>query len=269
MLKHPFRFFSFCKVNYATKPHKTMKQKEIITYQENQALKKQFQELGLDLEQVMYFTPMDLDLENRRLQSLLDFVEKYREGGESEHVMELLDKPFPPIYPMISPENDWYRFRLWLEGAPLVMKLRDQAGLPPLEKPIREMTEAEIEVAIQMRLDALEESGISICLQELPPHILLMALCEMLDEETERMEGEGWMLDGCSGYCPGCLQRPWCDTGQSLGWKEDNEAGGMHLRAELQDFVSMNPQSEEVLDAYNQALEEEMREFRSADPKDN
>jgi len=24
----------------------------------------------------------------------------------------------------------WYRFKLWLEGAPLVMKLRDQAGLP-------------------------------------------------------------------------------------------------------------------------------------------
>ncbi len=248
---------------------KTMKNKEITPYQQNQALKKEFSELGLDLEPVMEFTPMDIDLENRRLQSLLDFVRLYRERGESQKVMELLDKPFPPIFPMISPDNDWYRFRLWLEGAPLTMKLREQAGLPPLEKAIPEMTEEEIREAIAFRMDALKKSGIGIYLQELPPPILLMALCEMLEEETERMEGEGWTLDGCSGYCPGCLQRPWCNTGQSLGWAEDNEAGGMHLRAELQDFVSMNPQSKEVLDAFNEELEEDIRGFRSADPKNN
>lgn len=251
------------------KTPKTMKDKEITPYQQNQALKKQFAELGLDLKPVMDFTPMDLDLENRRLQSLLDFLMMYRERGESQQVMELFDKPFPPIFPMISPENDWYRFRLWLEGAALTMKLREQAGLPPLEKPVQKMTEEEVEEAIQARLEALEKVSMGICLNELPPPVFLLALCEMLDEEMERMEGEGWMLDGCSGYCPGCLQRPWCDTGQSLGWAEDNEAGGMHLRAELQDFVSMNPQSEEVLDAYNQELEEEMRGFRSADPQDN
>ncbi|MEQ8706852.1 MAG: hypothetical protein RIC19_23165 [Phaeodactylibacter sp.] len=100
-----------------------MKNKEITPYQQNQALKKQFAELGLDLEPVMEFTPMDIDLENRRL--------------------------------------------------------------------------------------------------------------------------------------------------QSLGWQEDNEAVGMHLRAELQDFVSMNPQPKEVLDAFNEELEEEIRGFRSADPKNN
>lgn len=48
-----------------------------------------------------------------------------------------------------------------------------------------------------------------------------------------------------------------------------HEAGGMHLRAELQDFVSMNPQPKEVLDAFNEELEEDIRGFRSADPKNN
>jgi|AntRauTorckE5430_2_1112549.scaffolds.fasta_scaffold10008_4 hypothetical protein len=246
-----------------------MKHQEITPYQENQTLKKQFQELGLDLEQVMDFTPMDLDLENRRLQGLLDFVMKYRDSGESQEVMAALDKPFPPIFPMISPESDWYRFKLWLEREPLMMKLRDQAGLPPLEKSIREMTEEEVVEAIQVRLEALEKAGIGVALQELPPPAFLMVLCEMLEDEKERMEGEGWWLDGCSGYCPGCLQRPWCNTGQSLGWTEDNEAGGMHLRAELRVFVSMNPQTQEVLDAFNRALEDDVQGFSSTDPKYN
>jgi len=246
-----------------------MKSKEITPYQKNQALKKEFSELGLDLDQVMYYTPMDLDLENRRLQSLLEYVIRYKECGESQEAMIALDDPFPPIHPMISPESDWYRFKLWLEGKPLAMKLRDQAGIPPLEKPIKEMAEEEVEEAIQMRLEALEKVQIGVYLQDLPPHIFLMALCEMLEEECERMEGGGWMLDGCSGYCPGCLQRPWCETGQSLGWTEDEEAGGMHIRPELWDFVSMNPQPQEVLEAYKRALEEEYKAFRSVDPKDN
>lgn len=246
-----------------------MKNKEITPYQKNQALKKQFSELGLDLDQVMYYTPMELDLENRRLQTLLDYVVLYQEYGESQEAMVALDKPYPPIHPMISPESDWYRFKLWLKGEPLKMKLRDQAGLPPLEKPITAMAEEEVEKAIQVRFEALEKVQIKVCLPELPPPVLLMALCEMLEEEWERMEGGGWMLDGCSGYCPGCLQRPWCNTGQSLGWTEDNEAGGMHLRAELQDFVAMNPQPKEVLDAFNEELDEEIRGFRNVDPKNN
>lgn len=246
-----------------------MKNKEITPYQKNQALKQQFSKLGLELEQVMYYTPMELDLENRRLQSLLDYVIRYKECGESQEAMIALDDPFPPIHPMISPESDWYRFKLWLKGEPLVMKLRDQAGIPPLEKPIIEMAEEEVEEAIQVRLEALEKVQIKVGLQKLPSHIFLMVLCEMLEEEFERMEGGGWMLDACSGYCPGCLQRPWCNTGQGLGWKEDNDSGGMHLREELKDYVSMAPQPQEVLEGYNRALEEECESFRSVDPKDN
>jgi len=246
-----------------------MKNKEITPYQQNQALKKQFSELGLDINQVMDFTPMDLDLENRRLQSLLDYVMMYQECGESQEAMIATGKPFPPIYPMISPESDWHRFKLWLEREPLFMILREQAGIPPLDKPIKEMTEEEAEEAIQVRLKDLGKVRIGVYLQELPPHITLMALCEMLEDEMERMEGEGWTLDGCGGYCPGCLQRPWCENGQDLGWIEDNEVGGMHLREELKDFVSMNPQPQEVLDKFNRALEEDLKGFSSADPKYN
>jgi len=59
--------------------------------------------------------------------------------------------------------------------------------------------------------------------------------------------GGGWFFDGCSGDCPGCFQRPWCNTGNSAFCSEDGEAGKMHLIDELKDYVSASPQSLRML----------------------
>ena len=101
-----------------------MAKEDIASYQRNLALKQEFKFLGLDLAEVMEFSPLDLDLENLRLENLLDFVHRYRKHGSREAMEgEFL---FPPIFPGIDPDSDWYRFELWMEGKPTRMTLADQ-----------------------------------------------------------------------------------------------------------------------------------------------
>jgi len=51
-----------------------MAKEDLLPYQQNLDYRREFKRLGLDLEALMEFTPLDLDLENRRLKNLLDFV---------------------------------------------------------------------------------------------------------------------------------------------------------------------------------------------------
>ena len=36
-------------------------------------------------------------------------------------------------------------------------------------------------------------------------------------------EGFSSILDGCDGYCPGCFQRPYCETGKEWDLEEEEE----------------------------------------------
>jgi hypothetical protein len=45
------------------------------------------------------------------------------------------------------------------------------------------------------------------------------------------------VLTGCGGDCPGCFQRPWCETGQEVGSEEDHAAGGMALPPEVRPYL--------------------------------
>ena len=69
---------------------------DIEPFRHNLALKQEFDLLGLDLAEVFDFTPLDLDLENRRLENLLDFVRKYQQYG-SQQMMELADLCSPHL----------------------------------------------------------------------------------------------------------------------------------------------------------------------------
>jgi hypothetical protein len=51
---------------------------DILPLQQNLILKRYFIARGLDLEAVMEFTPHNLDLENKRLKNLVDFIEEYQ-----------------------------------------------------------------------------------------------------------------------------------------------------------------------------------------------
>jgi hypothetical protein len=217
---------------------------DLIPLQKNLDLKRLFENRGLDLAAVMEFTPHDLDLENRRLLSLAQFVYEYDRYGSRE-AMEVIkgDFQYPPIFPGISPDSDWYRFELWLQGEAIAKALGDMlTDQQPFRKPV-EIGEDEIEAELKRLMSAINSAKISIGLQEgLPPRLLYGYLYETLGD-TFNVDDGGWFIDGCSGYCPGCIQRPWCNTGQSSCWTEDEEAGKMHLPSELTPYVSASPQS--------------------------
>lgn len=48
-------------------------------YLDNAKLKATFQKMDLDLAAIFQYTPRDLALENRRMESLLKFVKKFEE----------------------------------------------------------------------------------------------------------------------------------------------------------------------------------------------
>jgi hypothetical protein len=58
-----------------------MQSENIDLYLKNQSLKNEFAMLDLDLSQVWQPTPNDLELENRQLQHLLDWVIAFKEYG--------------------------------------------------------------------------------------------------------------------------------------------------------------------------------------------
>jgi hypothetical protein len=241
---------------------------DLLSLQKNLALRRLFSNRGLDLEAVMEFTPHDLDLENLRLQSLAEFIVEYDRYG-SQEAMEVIkgDYVFPPVFPGISPESDWLRFERWLAGKPVSQELRHM--LPGRYASFRapaDISDDEIDAEAQRLVSAIEEIRIGVGLQDdLPPRLLYSYLYETLNESFY-VEDVGWNIDGCSGYCPGCIQRPWCDTGQSLCWPEDEEAGKMYLIEELAPYVSASPQSLALLQQSQAEHDAAMAKIREKNP---
>lgn len=110
---------------------------------ENQTLKNEFVIRNLNLDEVFYSTREDLNRENRCLRTLLDWVDKYKEYGSREK-MEEHGYLFPPIDPGISPENDWFLFKRWLNGQPLVLPIIDQLQTHYIQKNPDELSDHEI-----------------------------------------------------------------------------------------------------------------------------
>ncbi|MEZ4683156.1 MAG: hypothetical protein R2932_54010 [Caldilineaceae bacterium] len=186
---------------------------------ENQSLKFEFALRKLDLAPVFCPTPDDLALENRRLRHLLDWVEKYTTYRD-RNFLEAEGYHFPPIDPDISPEEDWYRFKEWIHGHPLRSKLKEQLLVDYLPKARTQLTDEAIAEEVDTLLDHLANVNVAVELEdELPLGLLYDHLLEILEEEFDILVAGTWHIDGCSGYCPGCFQRPWCDFGQSSCWR--------------------------------------------------
>lgn len=229
-----------------------MSKRDLEPYRQNLQYKQAFEDLGLNLAEVFQFTPMDLDLENRRLENLLNFTLKYQQYG-SQELMELEEGRFcfPPIFPGISPESDWHRFELWLLNQPTRKTISEQLPQTFKIKNPDEIPDAEIDQELEKLLVAVDQAGYGIALCEgVPARLVYKAVLEWVGEEFE-LTGPagsgGWVFDGCSGYCPGCMQRPWCSSGQENCWTEDEEAGKMVLIDELEPYVSASPQSLAIL----------------------
>ncbi|HFA52143.1 MAG TPA: hypothetical protein ENJ95_24260 [Bacteroidetes bacterium] len=247
------------------KSTKNMLHDDLLPYRQNLAFKKEFELLGLDLAEVFEFTPLDLDLENSRLEHLLDFVKKYQQYG-SQEVMELVEGRFcfPPIFPGISPESDWHRFKLWLNGEVTRKTIEEQLPTAFEVKDPSIVPDEELETELERLLDAVFSAGYGIALNEgIPPRIVYGQVLEWIGHTVELSspDGGGWTFDGCTGYCPGCFQRPWCETGHSSCWPEDEKAGKMQLPGELKDYVSASPQSLDILRELQAKEDAEMKKF--------
>jgi len=232
---------------------------------ENESLKKEFALHNLDLSQIFTPTPGELEYENRRLKHLLDWVEKYNELGNRKK-MEIEGYEFPPVG-NISPDNDWYIFESWINGLPIRKKYKEKLPRKYVLKNPGDLDEEEIIHEAQKLVEALEELGTSITLNDgVPARLVYMYLLETLDEENEMLIEGGWTLDGCSGYCPGCFQRPWCEQGGSSYWTEDEEAGKMFLIDSVKKYVSSSSVSLKILQKL-QAEEDE--KFKKSEAEQN
>jgi hypothetical protein len=228
---------------------------------ENESLKKEFVLRNLDLSQVFTSTPEDLEYENLRLRYLLDWVEKYNELGNRQ-MMEAAGYEFPPIVPCISPENDWYMFERWINGLPIRKKMKELLPSNYILKNPEDLNDEEILAELKKLTEILEEYGISVALvNEIPPRLIYIYLVETLNAEQELLIEGGWNLDGCTGYCPGCFQRPWCEQGNSSCWNEDEEAGEIFLIDSAKKYVSASPVSLRILQKLQAEEDERFKKF--------
>jgi len=205
----------------------------------NQTLRKAFKDLNLSLDEVMDFYPQDLEIENRRLSNLLVFTMEYMTYG-SQEAMESIGHHFPPVFPMISPENDWLRFEKWMKGEVTIQKFKDRLPDNYVIIPEADLSDEDLEDELKTVKKLLANTGYYMALNDgIPKRLEYQQMLDALEDED--MGGEGWHNDGCSGYCPGCIQRPWCESGEEMTWGEDEKAGKMKFPEELNKFVSAVP----------------------------
>ena len=239
-----------------------MKSKQVDVYLENQSLKTEFQIRRLDLEQIWQPTPDDLELENRRLLYLLDWVDKYQELRGNRKKMEAEGYLFPPISFCIDPDSDWLRFERWIAGKSIRGKLRN--WLPPnlVVERLDDLSDDEIGEELEKLIAALARLHFTVdFIDELPLRLVYEQVVEMLDDEFDMIADGWWHLDGCTGYCPGCVRRPWCEQGCGSCWNEDEEAGFMVVPENVRRFMSPSPVSLQILRICQAAEDRKMKKY--------
>lgn len=228
---------------------------------ENQSLKKEFEIRNLDLSQVFTFAPDDLEDENERLKYLLEWVQKYSEL-RSRKIMEKDGYEYPPISFCITPDNDWSIFEKWLKGIPIRTSIKKL--LPPnfdLKRP-DELNDEEVEIELKKLKEAIISTNFNIVLNDgIPSRLIYEYLLEMICDDYEMLVEGAWTLDGCTGGCPECFQRPWCEQGGKSCHKEDEEAGEMFLIESVKRFVSASPVSLKILQICREEEKDKFKEF--------
>lgn len=247
-----------------------MKKDSIDIILENQSLKSEFSIRGLDLDQVFYETPDDIKRENRLLINLLDWVTEYNLCQDRKE-MEAQGYLFPPISPNIDPDNDWFRFKRWLKGEPIRQKLGDLLPVDFIPRDPKNLSCNEITSILNELSELLYEIHFSIdYIEDVPALLKYQYLLENLEDEFDIIEDGYWHLDGCSGYCPGCFQRPWCDSGNKSCWSEDEEAGEMYLTEMVKKYVNASSVSLQILQKFQAEEDKNFEEFlKNPDEKNN
>ena len=93
-----------------------MSKQDLEPYRQNLQYKQVFEDLGVNLAEVFEFTPMDLDLENRRLENLLNFTLKYSTDIGDGELYAYTDWTYRSSYNFFLYEAPEYKAKTLLEG---------------------------------------------------------------------------------------------------------------------------------------------------------
>lgn len=201
-----------------------------------ETLKKWFEILGLDLAAV--FTPSgNADRDIADLKLLQNWVHKYM-ACQDQAEMERRGFVHPPICPTFDHVSDWLRFRLWIEGKPLTWTYAEFGAVRPLES----LFEEEIAPAIAETTENLDSRHCAVMIHaKVPQRIVYRILADALSRPLPVVAHTVTIwIDGCSGHCPSCLQRPWCEVGLDGGWPQDID-GKLAAPAEVCDDDRFTP----------------------------
>ena len=194
---------------------------------ESARLQQEFTQLGLDLRQIWQPTPAEPMVEVSQLRDLLEWVQAYRTDPDR---IQMLSQGFtsPPILPEIDEESDWLRFELWMDGKPLTWTYGEEFGEMPDPENLSDKQLWATFVSIRTQL-ATRQVWIDI-MGDVPPRLLYhLVRTELADREFWRTAPGTVNRIGCSAYCPGCVQRPWCAMGRVETWPEDAEFDGIAI----------------------------------------
>ncbi|MBN1676193.1 MAG: hypothetical protein JXR37_34435 [Kiritimatiellae bacterium] len=183
--------------------------------QEQCDLMAEFERFGLDPARVWEPASEDVAQQNRQLRSLLDWVLIYRRLPDRKE-LEKCGYLFPPVWPGSGPDEDWLRFERWVRGKPATWWYETECGpLPDSDS----LTDIQIAVELEKVKESLAQRGVVVDLNpDVPARPVYEALCRELKRQDFEITGPATQchLLLCSGYCPDCFQRPWCEVG--LEW---------------------------------------------------
>ncbi len=213
----------------------------------NTALRNEFKQRGLDLSRIFYPSSHDLKSENHRLKSLLKWVNRYSQC-KNRKLMEAEGYDYPPVDPGTGPDNDWDLFERWMNGKPTSASLEDILFPDKPMTPPDKLTDEQIESELERIQDACEPYNIFFDFRKnVPSRLIYEYVYNTRDQQHSLLARGETIVDSCRSYCPECIQRPWCEVGQSNCWLEDEDEGKMYLSESLKGIVSSLPGSLEIL----------------------
>ena len=178
---------------------------------ENRALREALEARGLSVADVMDPLP-DAVIEHRRLEEITEWVFAWERLGGTRQAMTAAGYKYPPVEPDFDLDNDWLLFERWVRGRPVRWNYIRIFG--PLPAPAA-LDEAALPAELERVRRRLAARGVCLDLApRLPPATLYAWLRDTLPGMHFEYLASGTRLhlDGCTGNCGQCFQRPWCDT---------------------------------------------------------
>ncbi len=172
-------------------------------------LKQQVTRRGLKLEDV-WESMHDPSIDEATLAALVKWIEAYEKCPNREK-LEARGLLFPPVSPDIDPDSDWLRFEMWMQKKALERTGLDIVG--PMKSP-EQLNDEEVEKELERVQDILENENILVDFQErLPARLAYQELYRIVTTESFEVTGPDTRthLTCCTGYCPDCIQKPYCD----------------------------------------------------------